>query len=109
MKVTNIFVPVKKSFAKFKSVKKGDDSSETCTDIVPFENDLPLIGNIVLEGYLPSSAHTHSSKHLTAGKSRPTALRPSTNASSSSKTQGSKRKTSPPLASTTTERRVCHL
>ena len=42
MKVTNIFVPVKKSSAKSKSTKKGDDSFETCLDIVPFESDLLL-------------------------------------------------------------------
>ena len=42
MKVTNIFVPVKKISAKSKSTKKGDDSFETCLDIVPFKSDLLL-------------------------------------------------------------------
>ncbi|KAL0008740.1 hypothetical protein SO802_010242 [Lithocarpus litseifolius] len=43
VKVTNISMPMKKSSAKSKSAKKkkGDDSSETCSDIVPFESDLP--------------------------------------------------------------------
>ena len=36
MKMTNISVPMKKSFAKAKSTKKGDDSSEIYSDIVPF-------------------------------------------------------------------------
>ena len=90
MKVKNISVPVKKSFApqstKPKSAKKGDDSFETCSNIVPFEGDLPPVGNIVLESSPPPSARTHFSKRPTAGKSRPTALRPSTNAPPSSRT-----------------------
>ena len=98
MKVTNISMPMKKSsaprFAKHKSAKKGDDSSETCSDIVPFEGDLPLVCNIVLESSPPPFAHTRSSKCSTAGKSRPTAPQPSIDA---------------PPTSTTTERRVCYL
>ena len=58
MKVTNISVPMKKSSAKAKSTKKGDDSSETCSNIVPFESDLPPVGNIVLKRSPPPSAHT---------------------------------------------------
>ena len=109
MKVTNVSVPVKKSSAKSKSAKKGDDSSETCSDIVPFEGDFPPIGNIVLESSPPPFAHTRSNRRPIAGKSRPTTLRSFVDAPPSSRTQGSKRKTSPPLTSTTTKRRVCYL
>ncbi|KAL4621264.1 hypothetical protein ACB092_06G215500 [Castanea dentata] len=107
VKVTNIFVPAKKSSAKSKSAKKkkGDDSSETCLDIVPFESDFPPMGNIVLESTTPLSVRTRSSRCFVVGKSRPIVLRPSTDAPPSSRTQGSKMKTSPPLAPTTTERR----
>ena len=109
MKVTNVSMPVKKSSAKSKSAKKGDDSSETCSDIVPFEGDFPPIGNIVLESSLRPFAHIHSNRRPIAGKSRPTTLRSFVDAPPSSRTQGSKRKTSPPLTSTTTKRRVCYL
>ena len=89
VKVTNLFVPVKKSSAprsaKPKSAKKGDDSSETCSDIVPFKGVLPPIGNIALESSLPST-HTHSSRRPIVGKSRPTASRPSVDAPPSSRT-----------------------
>ena len=98
-----------KSFAKAKSTKKGDDSSETCSDIVPFNGDFPLLGNIVLESSPPSSVRTHSSRRPTTSKSRPTALWLFADAPSSSRTQGSKRKTSHPSTSTTTKRRVCYL
>ncbi|KAK9996680.1 hypothetical protein SO802_021366 [Lithocarpus litseifolius] len=109
VRVTNIFVPMKKSSAKSKSAKKkGDDSSETCSDIVLFENDLPLVSNIVLEPSPPSSARTLSSKCPIASKSRPAALLPSADAPPSSRTRGSKRKISPPSASTTIERRSKH-
>ena len=90
VKVTNISVPVKKSSAprsaKPKSAKKGDDSSKTCSDIVPFEGDLPPIVNIVLESSPPPSTHTHSNRHPIVGKSKPTAPRPSADAPPSSKT-----------------------
>ena len=109
MKVTNISVPMKKNSAKAKSTKKGDDSSETCSDIVPFNGDFPPVGNIVLKSSPPSSARTHSNRCPTTGKSRPTAPRSSANASPFNRTRGSKRKTSPPPTSTTTERRVCYL
>ena len=106
VKVTNIFVPVKKSSAsrsaKPKLAKKGDDSSETYLDIVPFEGGLPPIGNIFLESSHPPFAHTRSSKRPIAGKSKSIALWPSTDAPPSSKTRGNKRKTSPPPVSTTT-------
>ena len=98
MKVRNISMPVKKSYTprstKPKSAKKGDDFSETYLDIVPFEGDLPPVGNIVLERFPPLSTHTRSNKRPTAGKSRPTAPQPSIDA---------------PPTSTITERRVCYL
>uniref|UniRef100_A0A7N2RDL2 Uncharacterized protein n=1 Tax=Quercus lobata TaxID=97700 RepID=A0A7N2RDL2_QUELO len=98
---------VKKSstsrYAKPKPAKKGDDSSKTYSDIMPFEGGLPLMDNIVLESSPLPSAHTCSNKRPTAGKSKSTALRPSTDAPSS-KTQGNKRKTSLP----STERRSKH-
>ena len=84
--MTNISVPGKKSSAKSKSAKKGDDSSETRLDIIPFESDLPPMGNIVLEGFPPLSARTRSSKRPTASKSKPTAPWPSTDAPPSSRT-----------------------
>lgn len=109
MKVTNISVLMKKIFAKPKSTKKGDDSSKTCSDILPFKSDLPPVSNIVLDGSPSPSIRTHSRRRLTTGKSRPTALRPSADAPPFSRTRGKKRKTSPSPASTTTERRVCYL
>ena len=66
--MTNIFVPVKKSSTpqstKSKSAKKGDNSSKTCSNIVPFKGDLPPVGNIVLESSPPPFARTHSSRRL---------------------------------------------
>ena len=109
MKVTNNSVPMRKSSAKAKSTKKGDDSSETCSDIVPFNGDFPPVGNIVLESSPPSSTHTHSSRCPTTGKSRPTALQLFADAPSSNRIRGSKRKTSRPSTSTTIKRRVCYL
>ena len=94
---------------KPKSAKGGDDSFETCSDIVPYEGSLPPMGNIVLKGSPPPSARTHSNKRPTAGKNKPAAPQPSTNAPPSNRTQGSKRKTSPPPSFATTERRVCYL
>ena len=54
-------MPVKKSSAKSKYAKKGDDSFKTYSNIVPFESDLPPVGNIVLESSPPPSARTCSS------------------------------------------------
>ena len=34
--------------AKPKSAKKGDDSSKTCSDIIPYKEGLPPTGNVVL-------------------------------------------------------------
>ena len=96
------------SSAKPKLAKKGDDSSKTYSDIVSFEGGLPPIGNIVLESSPPPFAYTYSSRCPTVGKSKLATLRPSTDAPPS-RTRGSKRKTSPPSSSATTERRVCYL
>ena len=113
MKVVNLLAPAKKGSvsqsAKPKSAKKGDDYSETCFDIVPYEGSLPSVGNIVLEGSPSPSTYTRSNKYLTIGKPKPATPRLSTDAPPSSKTRGSKRKTSPPPPSTTNERRVCYL
>ena len=95
--------------AKPKSAKRGDDSSETCFDIVPYEGGLPPIGNIVLEGSSLPSAFTHSNKCFIACKCKPSAPRPTMDTLPSSRTLGSKRKTSPPPSSTSTERRVYYL
>ena len=91
------------------NVKRGDDSSETCFDIVPYKGNLPSIGNIVFEGSPPPSAHTCSSRRPTVGKPKPFVQRPSTNAPPSSKTRGSKRNSFPPPSSATIERRVYYL
>ena len=95
--------------AKPKLAKRGDDSFETCFDIVPYEGDLPLIGNIVLESPSLHSAFTHSSRCSIASKHKPSAPRPTTDAPPSSRTCGNKRKTSPPPPFATTERRVYYL
>ena len=90
VKVVNLPMPTKKESmsqsAKPKLPKKGDESFETCSDIVPFEGVLPPIGNIVLEGSPPPSARTRSSRRPTAGKSRPATPWPSADAPPSSKT-----------------------
>ena len=95
--------------AKPKSTKRGDDSSKTCSDIIPYKSGLPPIGNVVLEGSPPPSIRTRSSRRPIAGKPKPSAPRPSTDAPPSSRTRGSKRKTSSPPPSTIIERRVCYL
>ena len=113
VRVLNFPAPAKKGLvsrtAKPKSAKRGDDSSETCFDIIPYEGGLPPIGNIVLESSSFPSAFTHSSKRFIASKRKPSALRLTMDASPSSRTLGSKRKTSPPPSSATTERRVYYL
>ena len=109
VKVINISMPTKKSSTQPKSAKKGDDSSEACSDIVPFESNLPPIGKIVLESSPLSFACTCFSRRPTANKPKPIALRSSTDAPPSSRTRGNKRKTSPPPVSTTTKRSVCYL
>ena len=113
VKVVNLPTPAKKGSmswsAKPKSTKRGNDSSETFFNIVPYKGVLPPIGNIVLESSPPPSAHTHSSKRPTIGKPKPSTPRPSTYTPLSGRTQGSKRKKSPPPLSATTKRRVCYL
>ena len=121
VKVVNLLAPVKKGSvswsAKPKSTKRGDNSSETCSNIVPFKGGLPPIGNIVLKGFSPivlegsspPSAHSLSNRRSTASKPKPSAPWPSMNALPSSKTHGSKRKISPLALSATTERRVYYL
>ena len=66
----NTPVPSKKGSAKPKSAKKGGDTSEACSDVVPFENGLPPIGNIVLEGSPTPSTRAHCSVRSTASKSK---------------------------------------
>ena len=60
VKVVNLPTPVKKGSVswstKLKSTKRGDDSFETCPDIVPYKGGFPPIGNIVLEGSPPPLA-----------------------------------------------------
>lgn len=94
--------------AKPKFAKKGDDSSETCSDIVPYKEDLPPIGNIVLESSPPLSTRTYSPRHSTTTRSRPPILKPSVDAPFS-RTRGRRRKTSPPVSFATVERIVCYL
>ena len=120
VKVVNLPTPMKKSsvsrFAKPKPAKKGDDSFEPCSNIVPYKGKLPPIGNIVLEGSPPPSARTCFNRRPTVGKPRPTvgkprpfAPQPSTDAPPSSRTCNNKRKTSLPPPSAIAERRVCYL
>ena len=103
MKVVNLPTPTKKGsvsqIAKPKSAKKGDDSSETCSDIISYKGGLPPIGNTVLKSFPPPSACTRSNKHSTASKPKPPTPKPSVDA--------------PPTSllapSATTERKVCYL
>ena len=101
VKIINLLASGKKETVKPKSAKKGGE-------VVPFESDLPPIGRMVLKGSPPSSAHTRSSARPTISKPKSTTPRPSTGAPPSSKTWGSKRKTSPPPVPIT-ERKVCYL
>ena len=111
--VLNLPMPTKKDSVsqttKPKSVKRGDDSSKTCSNIIPYKGGLPPIGNIVLKGSPPPSAHTRSSMHSIASKPQPLAPRPAMDTPLSSRTYGSKRKTSPPPQSATIERKLCYL
>ena len=112
VKVVNLPAPMKKgsvSQTTNKSAKRSDDSFETCSNLVPYKGGLPLIGSVVLESSPHPSARTHSSRHSTAGKLKPSALKPSTDAPPSSRTCGNKKKTSTPAPSATTEKRVCYL
>ena len=93
MKVVNLPTPTKKclasQFAKPKSTKRGDDSSETCSDIVPYKEGLPPIDNIVLESSPPPSIRTRSSRHFTEAKPRPPTSKSFVDAPPSSRTRGS--------------------
>ena len=109
VKVINTPMPSKKSSAKPKSTKKGGDSFEAFSGVVPFESGLPTISNVVLESPPPASTNTHSNVRPTANKPKFTTPRSSTNAPRSSRTRGSKRKTFPFPAATSIERRVCYL
>ena len=84
MKVVNLPTPTKKGSmswtAKPKSAKKGDDSSKTCSDIIPYKGSLPPIGNIVLESFPPPSARTHSSRRSTTSRPKPPTPKPSVDA-----------------------------
>ena len=72
VKVVNLLVPVKKGSVtwnlKPKFAKRGDDSFETCSDIILYGGGLPLIGNIVLVSSPPPFARTCSSRRSTASK-----------------------------------------
>ena len=94
---------------KPKSAKKGDDFSDTCSDIIPYKGGLPPISNIVLKSSPLPSTRPRFSKHSTIGRPKPPTPKPSVDASSSSKNRGNKRKTSLPTPSATAERRVCCL
>ena len=99
VEVVNLLAPMKKDSmsqtAKPKSAKKGDYSSKTCFDIILYKGGVPLIGCIVLESSLPPSTCTCSSKHSTVARPRPPIPKPFVDAPPSSRTRGSKRKTSP--------------
>ena len=113
MRMVNLPMPVKKCLVsqsvKPRSTKRGDDSFETCSDIVPYKGGLPPIGNIVLKGSSPPSTHTRSSRRPSTGTPKPSTPQPSTDAPPSSGTRGYKRKTFPLPPSVTTERKVCYL
>ena len=97
--VGNLPAPMKKGSmsrtTKPKSINRGDDSYETCSDLIPYKGGLPPIDNIVLEGSPPPSTRTRSSRNSNAGKPKPFAPKPSMDAPPSSRTCGNKRKTSP--------------
>ncbi|KAK9998190.1 hypothetical protein SO802_017793 [Lithocarpus litseifolius] len=107
--VVNLLAPTKKGSVsqttKPKSSKRGDNSFETCSNLVPYKGGLPLIGSIVLESSSHSSTCTRSSRRSTAGKLKPSSPKPSVDAPPSNKTCGSKKKISPPTPSATTESR----
>ena len=113
VKVMNLPAPTKKGSVSWtikpKSAKRGNDSSKTCSDLVLYKGGFLLIGNIVLEGSPPPFACTHSSRCSTVGKPKPSTPKPSVDAPPSSRTRGSKRKTSPLVSIATIESRVCYL
>ena len=113
----NLPPPTKKGSAsksaKYKSAKKGKGAAigahKACLEIVPYKEDLPLIGNLVLKSTPPSSARTHSIRRSVVAKSRPSLPRQPSDALPSSKTHGNKRKTSPPISFAASETRACYL
>ena len=117
MKVVNLPLPVKKGLAsksaKSKFGKKGKDiamgASKTFSDIVPYKGDFPPIGSIVLESTHPPSTRTRSAWKFTTEKSKPPLLRQPSNAPPSSRTHGNEQKTSPPISSAPSKRKVCYL
>ena len=112
MNEVNLSAPTKKGLVsrstKPKFAKRGDDSFETCSDIIPYKGGLPPIANTVLEGSSPPSACTPSNRHSTENKPKPSAPKPFMDAPPS-RTCDSKRKTSPPALYAITEGKVCYL
>ncbi|KAL4606857.1 hypothetical protein ACB092_09G134500 [Castanea dentata] len=80
VKVVNLPTPAKKGLvsrsAKPKSTKRGNDSFETYSDIVPYEGGFPPIGSIVLKSSPPLSACTYSSRCPIASKPKPKPIAP---------------------------------
>lgn len=113
MKVLNLPAPIKKSLAskstKPKPAKKGEDTSETYSDIVPYKGGFPPIGSIILESTPHPSSRAGSTRRLAVAQTRLPTLRQPSNAPLSNRTHGNKRKTSPPAPFATTESKVCHL
>ena len=113
MNVVNLPTSTKKSLAsrsaKPKPTKKGANVFEVCSDTVPYNGGLPPINNIVLESTPPPSARARSTRRSVVTKSRPPMPRQLSDAPPSSRTHGSKRKTSPLARFTATKRRVCYL
>ena len=101
VKVLNPPTLAKGGSVKLKSAKKKDEAMSS-------ESDLPPMGHLALLGSPPSRARAVPATRSTAGKSKQTTSQPSAGAPPSSRTRGSKRKTSPPPARAT-ERRVCYL
>lgn len=117
MKVVSLPLPTKKGLAskstKSKFAKKGKgvatNAPEAYLEIVPYREGLPLIGSIVIESTPPSSVRTRSARRFVVAKSRPPLPRHPLDALPSSRIHDNKRKTSPPVSSAASERRVCYL
>lgn len=118
MKVVNLFpsAPKKVSVSKptkFKFVEKGQGiilgTPEVCFDIIPYVENLSPIGNTVLESTLSFAVRSYSTKNFATVKPKPPLLRKLSDAPPSSRTCGSKRKTSSLVSSAPLERRVYYL
>ena len=113
MKVVNVPVPIKKGSVSWttkpNSAKRWDDSSKNYFDIAPYGGAIPPIGNIVLVSPPSTSTRTRSSRHSITSKPKPSAPRPTLDAPPSSRTHGSKKKTSPPAPFSIFKRRACYL